>query len=183
MATTQLKLGTGTLTLNGGGDLSSLATKFIDIKVVGGSLDFDTMLTKPIGQVPQFSAQAQIDFAQGGSWKVAGQVEALTATIDAGVGGTLSLIAPGGTLFEFPKNADGSNGQVQTARKGNQDCPYLHISLTVKYSIDGGAQFSFGALGVNGGASVDRAFTVDNYFACDSSMAFTEAIVAAFNAF
>jgi hypothetical protein len=151
--------------------------------VISGVLDLEALLSKPIGQIPQFSLGPKIEITGSGSWKIAGQAAALTISIDAGTNGALALVQPGAPLFQFPNNIDGSKGAVQKARKGDQDCPYLRLSFTVKYSVDAGMKFSFGSLGVSGDASVGRTFTVDNYFACDSTMLLVDAILAAFNAF
>jgi hypothetical protein len=183
MPTVQLNIGKTTGTLNVSADLSSLATKPIIMKILSNLMDFDSILTTPIGDVPQFSVPAQIDFSDTGAWNSAGRSQALTLTVDAGVSGALALIAPGAILFQFPANADGSDGRVQMANRNDRDCPFLRISLTVKYSVAGGVTFSFGALGVNGSASAGKTYIVTNYIPCDPSMPFVDAITDAFNAF
>jgi hypothetical protein len=184
MPNAQLKLGNNiVINLNASSDLSSLAGSPVKLAVAGSQLTFDSLLTRPISEVSQFSLQAQITLDASGSWKVAGQAQPLTLSIDAGASGSLTLIQPGAQLFQFPNNADGSAGQVQKAQNGGKDCPYLKLSFNVKYSVQAGAQFSFGALGVKAGANGGQGLTVDNYIACDSSTTLADAIVAAFNSF
>src|SRR5215469_4641455 len=135
MPTAQINLGTATITLGASGDLSALATKPVVMTLLGDMFKGSNVLETPIGSIPPFSINPQIEFSDTGLWNVAGQSDALTLSVDAGVGGTLALIPAGGVLLAYPQNADGTNGLLQKACRGNQDCPYIKISLNVKYTV------------------------------------------------
>ena len=92
MPTAQINLGTATITLGASGDLSKLATKPVVMTILGDVFKGNNILETPIGSVPPFSIEPQIEFSDAGAWKAAGQSDALTLSVDAGMGGTLALI-------------------------------------------------------------------------------------------
>lgn len=174
----KLDLGSvGAVELAASGDLSKHLQPGID-SIVSLSPLVMAYLDSRIADVPAGSVSTDFSFSFAPSWKIA-QTVGITLSVKPKAGCTLSIIQPGGKLFNYAVGQDAKDTPVKAPADGY----YIGIALECSLAVDAGAKWSSGNLGVSGNISTNDKFRVANYYRVAPSVLLRDAISQAFSNF
>ncbi len=137
-------------------------------------------LAGPLSAVPKNTSGSVALDAGNPCWKLDGSPA--TFSLKAKTQGSVSIVAPGQSLFQYSPDVENSGGDPVKVQ-GRPDACYVVMALQFNISGDLSAKVPVGAVGVTTDAGGSVAYTVKNYKPFDPQTTVQDALLAAIGGF